>query len=653
MKNLLKKKVDENIEVEKLTNWQIIKAWIASAAQDLKNSLKHGGWRGAAAGFAVASVGMTFAACEVEKVNVQITEVGSLDQIQTMLGENFSVSEQIKTAAAQKFGNNLVSLMSENTNGSGKIVAFYQEDGMLKKATTQVELKANDFDAKIYEYGTFTEEGNTLSFYQNNQEQTVDTTGKFVSTLPEGLAVIDTRVAETKIANAISAMQSQELNLQTNLDEVGKEDFKTLLGFVIEKDQTAHLPTLTLEYDRVSNQTTATYSYLSLAGQTKIESGSIVFEGNLIENDSLNRTAAEEQLQTERAVIRANRASVLEEATYTTLFELDNFDLNSVELEVAEKNSGGDESQIEISNENYASFDEFFTDLSGENLEEFKNAISETLRNGFTEQDLVTIFGRGTSLANTSTLKIAFDFAEDEHISLLKYIGLVGNQKIVAATMNLSSPIVLNNISVVCYSGDIQEIVENGRLVGISYVDGEQTQEVRAGNNQMFLKVGQEYRLIDYSDMINQFARENISRISGDFSHTGSLSLEGEDLDFFKLCMPLAVEAGKIGQETKLSFVSVQDNGGTTDDFGSAYSVVIKAVDLDNDQLYNYQFIFDDTTDPSKTPYERVVDAISRKQFRISDRGVEKIIPESDIMLEYQSDITEYAIPQAEAEETN
>ena len=653
MKNLLKKKVDENIEVEKLTNWQIIKAWIASAAQDLKNSLKHGGWRGAAAGFAVASVGMTFAACEVEKVNVQITEVGSLDQIQTMLGENFSVSEQIKTAAAQKFGNNLVSLMSENTNGSGKIVAFYQEDGMLKKATTQVELRANDFDAKIYEYGTFTEEGNTLSFYQNNQEQTVDTTGKFVSTLPEGLAVIDTSVAETKIANAISAMQSQTLGLQTDLDEVGKQDFKTLLGFVIEKDQTAHLPTLSLEYDRASNQTTATYSYLSLAGQTKIESGNIVFEGNLIENDSLNRTAAQEQLQTERAVIRANRASVLEEATYTTLFELDNFDSNSVELEVAEKNSGGDESQIEISNENYASFDEFFTDLSGENLEEFKNAISETLRNGFTEQDLVTIFGRGTSLANTSTLKIAFDFAEDEHISLLKYIGLVGNQKIVAATMNLSSPIVLNNISVVCYSGDIQEIVENGRLVGISYVDGEQTQEVRAGNNQMFLKVGQEYRLIDYSDMINQFARENISRISGDFSHTGSLSLEGEDLDFFKLCMPLAVEAGKIGQETKLSFVSVQDNGGTTDDFGSAYSVVIKAVDLDNDQLYNYQFIFDDTTDPSKTPYERVVDAISRKQFRISDRGVEKIIPESDIMLEYQSDITEYAIPQAEAEETN
>lgn len=650
---MLKKNVDGNIEVEKLTNRQIIKAWIAGAAQDLKNSLKHGGWRGAAAGFAVAGVGMTFAACEVEKVNVQITEVGSLDQIQTMLGENFSVSDQIKTAAAQKFGNNLVSLMSENANGSGKIVAFYQEDGMLKKATTQIELKANYFDAKIYEYGTFTEEGNTLSFYQNNQEQTVDTTGKFVSTLPEGLAVIDTSVAETKIANAISAMQSQTLGLQTDLDEVGKQDFKTLLGFVIEKDQTAHLPTLTLEYDRVSNQTTATYSYLSLAGQTKIESGNIVFEGNLIENDSLNRTAAEEQLQTERAVIRANRASVLEEATYTTLFELDNFDLNSVELEVAEKNSGGDESQIEISNENYASFDEFFTDLSGENLEEFKTAISETLRNGFTEQDLVTIFGRGASLANTSTLKIAFDFAEDEQISLLKYIGLVGNQKIVAATMNLSSPIVLNNISVVCYSGAIQEIVENGRLVGISYVDGGQTQEIRAGNNQMFVKVGQEYRLIDYSDIINQFARENISRISGDFSHTGSLSLEGEDLDFFNSSMPYAVKAGKIETGTKLSFVTVKNEPVMANP--KETKIIITGCDLQRNKKYilTFHFYLSDTPKTEEELYELVLEAAEKGDCELKEIGEENIISESDIMLEYPSDITEYAIPEKEAEETN
>ena len=635
----------------------IVKAWLGSAIQDFVSILKTGGWKVAALGVPVAAAGLTLTACQVEKIEVQVAQIDTLDQIQTLFGDSFSVAEQVEDAAKEKFGNNLVSLMSENANGAGKVVAFFKEDGQLKKATATLNLDAADFDAKIYGYNTFTKQGETLSFWQNGQEQEVDLSAPGVLYVIQGdgtLTVMNTTAVQNEIENAVDSMQIENLGLQTDLDEVGKEDLKTMLGFVIEQAGTAHLPTLTLEYDRVSNQTTATYSYLSLAGQTKIESGNIVFEGNLIENDSLNRTAAEEQLQTERAVIRANRASVLEEATYTTLFELDDFDLNSVDLEVAEKNSGGDESQIEISNENYESFDKFFADLSGENLEEFENAISETLRNGFTEQDLVTIFGRGTSLANTSTLKIAFDFAEDEQISLLKYIGLVGNQKIVAATMNLSSPIVLDNISVVCYSGDIQEIVENGRLVGISYVDGEQTHEVRAGNNQMFLKVGQEYRLIDYSDVINQFARENISRISGDFSHTGSLSLEGEDLDFFNICMPLAAAAGKIDAGTKLSFVAVQGSSSTNSEFGTTYNITIKAVDLQNNQLYNLGFVFDDASTSIQTStIDLIKDAINREQFRTTGGLAEEIMPESDIVLEYSSDITEYSIPAQEKENAN
>lgn len=649
---MLKKKVDGNIEVEKLTNRQIIKAWIAGAAQDLKNSLKHGGWRGAAAGFAVAGVGMTFAACEVEKVNVQITEVGSLAQIENMLGDKFSVTALVEEQAKQKFGDGLVSLACQNANGTGKVVAIFVEDGILKKATTELDLTAKDFDGKIYAYNTYLKEGNTLSFYQNGQEQEVDLSKPGIVSIPQAdgsLAVLDTTKAEEKIENAILSVQQTEFDLQTDLDEVGKQDFKTLLGFVIEKDQTAHLPTLSVEYDRAKNQTTATYSYLSLGQEKKIEGGSIVFDGDVTANGNLDRAAAEEQLQAEKATISKKTPTVLEQSDLTKLYQVENFDTNSVELEVAEKDSGGgtgqDEPQINISKDQYADLDGFFADLSGQALQEFQTAISETLRNGFTEQDLVTIFGRGTSLANTSTLKIAFDFAEDEQISLLKYIGLVGNQKIVAATMNLSSPIVLDNISVVCYSGDIQEIVENGRLVGISYVDGEQTQEVRAGNNQMFVKVGQEYRLIDYSDIINRFARENISRISSDFAYTGSISFEGEDLDFFNICMPLAVAAGKIDAGTKLSFVTVQGSGGTNSIFGSTYHIAIRAVDLRNNQLHKLGFVFDDTTNPSQTPLERIADAISRGQFTVLDGRREEIMPESDIVLEYPSDITEHSIP--------
>ncbi len=608
----------------------------------------------------VAAAGVLFVACEVEKVEVETEQIDSLAQIENMLGDKFSVAALVEEQAKQKFGDGLVSLACQNANGTGKVVVIFVEDGILKKATTELDLTAKDFDGKIYAYNTYLKEGNTLSFYQNGQEQEIDLSKPGIVSIPQAdgsLAVLDTTKAEEKIENAILSVQQTEFDLQTDLDEVGKQDFKTLLGFVIEKDQTAHLPTLSVEYVRAKNQTTAAYSYLSLGQEKKIEGGSIVFDGDVTANGNLDRAAAEEQLQAEKATISKKTPTVLEQSDLTKLYQVENFDTNSVELEVAEKDSGEgtgqDEPQINISKDQYADLDGFFADLSGQALQEFQTAISETLRNELSEQDIVTIYGRGASLANTSTFKIAFDFTDDEQISLLKYIGLVGNQKIVAATIGFSSPISTQDVLVTNYSGQVQEIVENGKLVGISYVEDNVAKQVKAGSNQMFVKAGTGYRLIDFSKVVGKFERSNISKIVSDFAYTGSESLEGEDLDFFKICMPLAVAAGKIGQETKLSFVSVQGSGGTTDEFGSTYGVEIKAVDLDDNQLYNYWFTFDDTTDPSKTPYERVVNAITRKQFRISDRGVEKIIPESDILLEYPSDITEYTIPQAEAEETN
>ncbi len=638
----------------------IVKAWLGSAFQDFVSILKTGGWKVAALGVPVAAAGLTLTACQVEKIEVQVAQIDTLDQIQTLFGDSFSVAEQVEDAAKEKFGNNLVSLMSENANGAGKVVAFFKEDGQLKKATATLNLDAADFDAKIYGYNTFTKQGETLSFWQNGQEQEVDLSAPGVLYVIQGdgtLTVMNTTAVQNEIENAVDSMQIENLGLQTDLDEVGKEDLKTMLGFVIDQAGTAHLPTLTLEYDRVSNQTTATYSYLSLAGQTKIESGNIVFEGNLIENDSLNRTAAEEQLQAEKATISKKTPTVLEQSDLTKLYQVENFDTNSVELEVAEKESGGgtgqDEPQINISKDQYADLDGFFADLSGQALQEFQTAISETLRNGFSKQDFLTIFGGNSTLDNTSTFKIAFNYSDSNQIDSIKYVGLRNKTKIVAATIGFSSLISTQDILVTNYSGQVQEIVENGKLVGISYVEDNVAKQVKAGSNQMFVKAGAGYRLIDFSKVVGKFEETNISKIVKDFSYTGSENLEGEVLDFFKLCMPLAVAAGKIGQESKLSFVSVQGSSGTTSDFGSAYSVVIKAVDLDNDQLYNFEFIFDDSRTSYKPIIEEIKRAISDGQFRISDRGVEKIIPESDIMLEYQTDITEYTIPQAEAEETN
>lgn len=589
----------------------------------------------------VAAAGVLFVACEVEKVEVETEQIDSLAQIENMLGDKFSVAALVEEQAKQKFGDGLVSLACQNANGTGKVVAIFVEDGILKKATTELDLTAKDFDGKIYAYNTYLKEGNTLSFYQNGQEQEVDLSKPGIVSIPQAdgsLAVLDTTKAEEKIEKAILSVQQTEFDLQTDLDEVGKQDFKTLLGFVIEKDQTAHLPTLSIEYDRAKNQTTATYSYLSLGQEKKIEGGSIVFDGDVTANGNLDRAAAEEQLQAEKATISKKTPTVLEQSDLTKLYQVENFDTNSVELEVAEKDSGGEidsPDEPELEPITFDSWQEVFELENGK----VKDAIVQTLQDNLLQDSVVKmIFGNTTSVADLSNgtidlIKWGFDLQDGKIVSV-NILGVrngyptAQSRRLRGANFALTQPISLASV--------VAKPVEDGPAYN---------------QNSIYVNISNAEYEIDLTSVIT--AAKTATCVP-DFVYESTAEIsDQEDLDFFKICMPLAVEADKIGPETKLSFVSVQGSGGTTSDFGSVYDVVIKAVDLNNNQIYNFEFIFDDTTDPSKTPYERVVDAITRKQFRISDRGVEKIMPESDIILEYQSDITEYAIPQAEAEETN
>ena len=589
----------------------------------------------------VAAAGVLFVACEVEKVEVETEQIDSLAQIENMLGDKFSVAALVEEQAKQKFGDGLVSLACQNANGTGKVVAIFVEDGILKKATTELDLTAKDFDGKIYAYNTYLKEGNTLSFYQNGQEQEVDLSKPGIVSIPQAdgsLAVLDTTKAEEKIENAILSVQQTEFDLQTDLDEVGKQDFKTLLGFVIEKDQTAHLPTLKLEYDRAKDQTTATYSYLSLGQEKKIEGGSIVFEGDVTANGNLDRAAAEEQLQAEKATISKKTPTVLEQSDLTKLYQVENFDTNSVELEVAEKESGGEvdpPDKPELEPITFDSWQEVFELENGK----VKDAIVKTLQdNLLTETMVKRIYGNDMTVADLSNgtidlLEWGFDLQDGKIVS----VNILGvrkgypteqSRRLRGANFALKQPISLASVEA--------EPVKDGPAYN---------------QNSVSLDINNAEYLIDLNQ-IELASQESSYSLAFGYDAAAEIS-DQEDLDFFKLCMPLAVAAGKIGQESKLSFVSVQGSGSTNSEYGSTYNITITAVDLVNGDHYNLGFVFDDSSDPSKTPYERVVDAISNKQFKTTGGFSKKILPESDIILEYPSDITEYAIPQAEAEETN
>lgn len=617
----------------------LVKAWHSSHIQEFRGWLKTDGWKIATFG-APLVMGTTFVACEVEKVEVETEQIDSLTQIENMLGDKFSVAALVEEQAKQKFGDSLVSLACQNANGTGKVVAIFVEDGILKKATTELDLTAKDFDGKIYEYNTYLKEGNTLSFYQNGQEQEVDLSKPGIVSIPQAdgsLAVLDTTKAEEKIENAILSVQQTEFDLQTDLDEVSKQDFKTLLGFVIEKDQTAHLPTLKLEYDRAKDQTTATYSYLSLGQEKKIEGGSIVFEGDVTANGNLDRTAAEEQLQAEKATISKKTPTVIEQSDFTKLYQVENFDTNSVELEVAEKESGGETGQDEPELEpiTFDSWQKVFELENGK----VKDAIVKTLQdNLLTETMVKRIYGNSMTVADLlngtiDLLKWGFDLQDGKIVS----VNILGvrkgypteqSRRLRGANFALKQPISLESV--------VAEPVKDGSAYN---------------QNSISLDINNAEYLIDLSQ-IELASQDSSYSLAFGYDAAAEIS-DQEDLDFFKLCMPLAVAAGKIGQESKLSFVSVQGSSGTTSDFGSVYDVVIKAVDLSNDQLYNFEFIFDDARTSYKPIIEEIKRAISDGQFRISDRGVKKILPEIDIVLEYPSDITEYSIPAQEKEKAN
>ena len=589
----------------------------------------------------VAAAGVLFVACEVEKVEVETEQIDSLAQIENMLGDKFSVAALVEEQAKQKFGDGLVSLACQNANGTGKVVAIFVEDGILKKATTELDLTAKDFDGKIYEYNTYLKEGNTLSFYQNGQEQEVDLSKPGIVPIPQAdgsLAVLDTTKAEEKIENAILSVQQTEFDLQTDLDEVGKQDFKTLLGFVIEKDQTAHLPTLKLEYDRAKDQTTATYSYLSLGQEKKIEGGSIVFEGDVTANGNLDRAAAEEQLQAEKATISKKTPTVLEQSDLTKLYQVENFDTNSVELEVAEKDSGGEVNppdEPELEPITFDSWEEVFELENGK----VKDAIVKTLQdNLFSESVIKDIYGNDMTVADLSNgtidlIKWGFDLQDGKIVS----VNILGVRKgyptedsrmLRGSNFSFATPISLDGI------------------VAMPVLEGSANSE----NSISIFINGVEYS-IDLTQVAS--ASEQYSHSYGFVYDAAAEISDQEDLDFFNICMPLAVTADKIGQESKLSFVSVQGSSSTNSEYGSTYNITITAVDLANGDYYNLGFVFDDSRTSYTPTIEVIKDAITRGEFKTTGGFSKKILPESEIMLEYQSDITEYAIPQAEAEETN
>ena len=314
-------------------------------------------------------------------------------------------------------------------------------------------------------------------------------------------------------------------------------------------------------------------------------------------------------------------------------------------------NPGEEGGNVEIENGEYQNFDEFVLDLEGENLDAFKTAVSEALRNGLTTQNFVTLFGANTTKNNTRTYQFAFNFDNSGNIESVQYVGLKYNTNIAKGTVTFTTPISIENLKKVSYSGDIEEIVENGELVGIRYTENDgQTENavtIRPAENQMLIKEADgTYSLIDYTDFVSSISRDNISTVVRDFLHTGNETLDDTNQSYFDLCMPLAVEEGLINSDANIAFVAVQGSSSTNSEWGTTFNIVIRFIDLNTNKYYSFGFIFDDEQDKD-TLLERLQSAIDRGNYRVN-AGQENTIISGDQIFEFSEameGIVKYTIP--------
>lgn len=314
-------------------------------------------------------------------------------------------------------------------------------------------------------------------------------------------------------------------------------------------------------------------------------------------------------------------------------------------------NPGDEGGNVEIENGEYQNFDEFVSDLEGENLDAFKTAVSEALRNGFTTSNWLSLFGRGTTSENTKTYQFAFNFDNSGNIESVQYVAIKNDITISKGTVAFTTPISIENLKKATYSGDVEETVENGELVGIRYTENDgQTENavtIRPAENQMLIKEGDgTYSLIDYTDFVSSISRDNISTVVRDFLHTGLETLTEANQAYFDLCMPLAVEAGLIDANATLGFVSVQGSSSTNSEWGTTFNIVIRFVDLNTNKYYGFGFIFDDEQDKD-TLLERLQSALDRGNYRTTG-GQEETIISGDQIFEFSEameGIVKYTIP--------
>ena len=143
-------------------------------------------------------------ACVEEPAQVKITNITSMSEINSLLGNAFSVEAEAR-AAVENFYDEITDFSYEN----GEVNGEAENDGELLEFSFEVTLSASDFEAKKYKNAEYDKSAQTLTYYDNGENRSENIADMFVK--QEDGAIIVINVENARAAVLLCAMNRDEI----------------------------------------------------------------------------------------------------------------------------------------------------------------------------------------------------------------------------------------------------------------------------------------------------------------------------------------------------------------------------------------------------------------------------------------------------------
>ena len=656
---------------QKLSRLEVLKAWIAESIASIKRSLKDGGWKGtaleAAAVTSMVGAGIVLVACV--PTEVQIEKVTSESEVNRLVSANFSEEDAVREEMTKQYG-----ALSDFEYNNGKATANVEKDGKSYAVSAEIDLGASDFEVTKYTNAELS--GNNLTYTSEGQDVSENVSDKIVVEENGVIIVIDPSGALNTISIAVSdAILTENVDPENPGGEENPDpdepenpggedkpdpdepenpdpenpdsqietidDINVIEQLLSQKDLTieALAKAAATAFYGQDNVLNLSYQNGIVSGQAKTAEGTVNFSANLdlSATDFEGKFYAGAELSADGKTLTFYQNGNLATLTITegmavieTADGVSILDTAAAEEMVANKfETTNNETSVPSQDITFDSWQELMNVAGTQYTTQIEQQLAEIARDQIVTLDFVqwvvgSVSGRpATTLDNTKTLRIGYNFNENDEITSIVWTGVkVGHNTdtdagMIVATVPLQNPISYNSIIV---SQNLPENQKNENC--ITYGD----------------------ITFDYTNYKNGMTY-NKNAITLNFSRYGDEKLSDTNKAYFDLCMPLAVEAGLIDANANLAFVLVQGRGSTNAEWGTTHNITIRGFDWTTNEYYNLGFVFDDEQDRD-TLLERLQSAIDRGNYRVTG-GQENTIITGDQIFEFEAldGIVTYPIP--------